>query len=117
MSTFEIRVGDTLPQIAYRIGVDLTDVTSVNFSARDKTTDVVFIDDEPAFVANGNYRINGVMTALTPADGVVIYQWAIPDTLSERTAVECLFKLIRDGGAQETWPSKGFIRVSIAENF
>jgi hypothetical protein len=117
MSTFEIRVGDVSPQLAYRVGIDLSDVISVNFSARDKLTDVVFIDDQPALVADGTYRINGVMTPLTPADGVVIYQWQLADTATVRPSVECLFKLVRDGAAQETWPSKGFIRVTINENF
>lgn len=117
MSTFDIRIGDVQPMLAYRIGFDLSDVVSVTFSARDKDTDVVFIDDKAAIVANGSYRINGEMVAITPEEGVLIYQWDLMDTAVARRSCECLFHLFRAGPEMETFPSTGFIRVVIRENF
>ena len=117
MSTFEIRVGDQEPVLAYRLGIDLTTATSVTFSARDKTTTEVFIDDAAGSVANGIYRINGVQTTLTPADGVLIYDWAPADVAVARASCECLFHVYWSGGEMETFPSTGFIRLVIRENF
>jgi len=117
MSTFDIRVGDTMPWLAYRVGVDLSDVTSVTFSARDLVTDETFIDDKAAMVANGSYALNGKMVTLTPEDGVLFYQWDLADTAIVRRSCECLFHLFRAGGAQETYPATSYIRVVIRENF
>jgi hypothetical protein len=114
---FTIRQGDRRPWIAYKFGFSLVGATSCNFSLRDEATDAVFIDDQAAVIANGTYDINGVSTALTPADGVVFYPWGATDTGQARKSCMGLFKVIWPGGLQETVPSEGYIPVTIGDNF
>lgn len=117
MSTFDLRVGDAKPWLAYTFpGIDLTTVLGVTFSARSKPDNTVFINNRPALVANGTYVIDGTPRVLTPADGIVFYQWSPPDTAVVRPSAEGLFKLQWPDG-QETWPSTGTVRFVIRENF
>lgn len=81
---FTIRVGDRLPYLAYKFGFSLATATGVVFSARDESTDLVFIDRQAAIIANGTYVIDGVSQALTPADGVAFYPFALGDTAVAR---------------------------------
>lgn len=116
MSTMEIRVGDQVPWLVYYVGIDLTRATGATFSLREKDAVNPFIDDKPALIADGTYTVNGEQVAYTKADGVLLYPWDLSDTSVERVSCEGLFKITWPEG-QETWPSKGFIRVSIGENF
>ena len=75
---FSLRVGDRMPYIAYDFGFSLAEAVSVSFSARDSDTQAVFIDRQPAQIADGTYTINGTEQVLTPADGVVFNPWAAP---------------------------------------
>lgn len=115
VGTFELRVGDQVPWLSYRVGVDLTTAISASFSLRDKTLDTVFIDDVPAVLANGTYNIDGKTQVYTLSDGVLLYPWALPDTSIARASCEGVFKILWPNG-QETWPSKGAIRVVIVPN-
>lgn len=115
--TFTIRVGDRSPMIGYKFGVDLTSALGATFSLRDQTTDTVFIDDQPAIIANGTYTVNDEVVAYTPADGVVFYPWATLDTATARKSCMGLFHVQWPGGLQETRPSQGFVPVIIGENF
>ncbi|MFN4192479.1 MAG: hypothetical protein ACK4FR_06015 [Tabrizicola sp.] len=114
---FTIRKGDRIPWIAYKFGIDLSLATAVTFSLRDEAENTVFIDNVPAIIANGSYRIDGQMVTLAPADGVVFYAWAATDTAVERRSCIGLFHIQWPGGLQETWPSQGFIPVVIGSNF
>jgi hypothetical protein len=114
---FTIRVGDRLPWLAYDFGFSLADAEGVTFSARDVTTGDVFIDHEPAEIADGTYTINGTEEVLTPADGVVFYQWAAGDTATARKSALCLFHIAWPGDLGETLPSDGYEKIVIAENF
>jgi len=114
---FTIRVGDRLPWLAYDFGFSLANAVSVNFSAQDADTNEVFIEEQTALIANGSYTINGVVTALTPADGIVFYPWAVDDTATPRKSARCLFHIIWPGPLQETLPSNGYEHISIIENF
>lgn len=115
--TFTIRVGDRLPRLAYDFGFSLAGATAVTFSARDAVTGEVFIDNQPAEIANGTYMVNGIEEPLTPADGVVFYPWAEADTAVARKSVLGLFHITWPGPLQETLPSEGYERIVIAENF
>lgn len=116
VGTFELRVGDQVPYLVYRVGIDLTLALSATFSLRDKTLNTVFIDDQPAIIANGTYVIDGVPQVFTPADGILLYAWAPGDTATARASCAGLFKVTWPQG-QETWPSKGEIRVVIGPNY
>jgi len=114
---FTIRVGDRKPWFAYKFGFSLADATGVTFSARDAATEAVFIDHQPAQIANGTYDINGVSTVLTPADGVVFYPWAAGDVAVARKSCLALFHITWPGGLGESVPSDGYEKFTIAENF
>ena len=114
---FAIRQGDRLPSLAYKFGFSLADALSVTFSARDADSQTVFIDRQPAQIADGIYMIDGVETALTPADGVVFYPWAALDTAQPRKSCQALFRITWPGNLAETLPSEGYERFVIADNF
>lgn len=115
--TFTIRVGDRLPRLAYEFGVSLVDAVAVTFSARDVATGEVFINRQPAQIADGLYTINGAEEVLTPANGVVFYPWTGGDTAVARKDVIGLFHITWAGSLQETMPSQGSIPIVIGENF
>lgn len=116
-SLFTIRVGDRTPWLAYDFGFSLAGVLGVTFSARDEDTGVVFINRQPAVVANGTYTLNGAQVTYTPASGVVFYPWAPSDTAQIRPRVSGLFHLDWGAGQTETVPSEGLERIMISENF
>lgn len=116
-AVFSIRVGDRLPALAYDFGFSLATAISVSFSARDSTTNAIFIDKQPAIIANGTYTIAGALRVLTPADGIVFYPWAAADTLIARKSALALFHIQWPGALQETLPSEGYERITILENF
>lgn len=115
--TFSIRVGDRAPSLAYKFGFSLASALSVTFSAKDDVTNTVFINRQPAQIANGTYTINGVATPLTPTDGVVFYPWETVDTAVARTKVTGLFHITWPGNLQETLPSDGYEQIVIGPNF
>lgn len=115
--TFTIRVGDRLPRLAYDFGISLVGAVGVTFSARDVASSEVFIDHQPAQIADGVYTVNGAEQALTPADGVVFYPWAAGDTATARKDVVGLFHINWAGNLQETLPSEGSIPIVIHPNF
>lgn len=114
---FTIRQGDRRPWLAYQFDFSLADATGVTFSLRDQGTNTVFIDDQAAVIADGTYDINGVATALTPADGVVFYPWGATDTGTVRKSCMGLFRVTWTGGLQESLPSEGYIPVIIGDSF
>ena len=113
---FTIRVGDVEPFLAYKFGFSLRDAVSVNFSARD-ANGVVFINRQPAVIADGTYRINKTDMVLTPEDGIAFYPFALADTAVERRGVKGLFHIIWPSNRQETLPSEGFVDLIIGPNF
>lgn len=115
--TFTIRVGDRLPHLAYDFDFSLAQALGVTFSARDEATKEVFIDRAPAEIADGTYTLNGVEQILTPADGVVFYAWTAGDTAVPRKSVVGLFHITWPGNVEESLPSEGYERITIAENF
>ena len=114
---FSIRTGDRVPAMAYQFGFSLAAAVSVNFSAKDQGSGLVFINRQPAVIANGTYVIAGISRVLTPADGVVIYNRTAGDTAIARTTVLGLFHIIWPGALQETLPSEGYERIAISDNF
>jgi hypothetical protein len=114
---FTIRAGDRLPWLAYEFGFSLEDAVAVTFSAREEPASTVFIDRQPAIIADGTYVINGASRVLTPADGIVFYPWGAGDTATPRKSVQCLFHITWPGALQETLPSDGYERMVISENF
>lgn len=117
MATVSVRRGDRLPWLGYQFGFSLEDAVSVSFSARDKSGDVVFIDNQAAVIANGTYSIAGQDQTFSPADGVVFYQWQEADVTTERAACEGLFHITWPGPLQQTQPADGYIAFRIRENF
>lgn len=81
IDTFCLVAGNREPALFYQLDpkTDLTGVTA-KFSMRNRSTGVVAVSGQPAQIANGSYEIDGVMTALTPADCVLIYAWQAGDT-------------------------------------
>lgn len=116
---FTIRLGDRAPYLAYRFPYPLTGAVSVDFSARDADGSTVFINRQPAQIANGTYIIDGVSTVLSPndANAVVFYPWAAGDTAAERKGCQFLFHVNWPGPLQETMPSEGYGRFAIGDNF
>lgn len=114
---FTIRQGNRLPWLAYEFGFSLETAISVTFSARDSATDAVFIDRQPAIIANGTYQINGASRLLTPLDGIVFYPWSAADTAQARKGVQGLFHITWPGNLAESLPSEGYETIRIAENF
>lgn len=116
---FTIRLGDRAPYLAYRFPFPLTDAVSVDFSARDADGATVFINRQPAQIADGTYVIDGVSTVLSPSDqnAVVFYPWAVGDTAVERKGCQFLFHINWPGTKQETVPSEGYGRFAIGDNF
>jgi hypothetical protein len=114
---FSIRVGDRLPWLAYEFGFSLASALGVTFSAREEPGGAVFIDHQPAIIANGTYTINGADRVLTPASGVVFYPWGPTDTATARKSVLGLFHITWPGPLLETLPSEGYEKIVIAGNF
>ncbi|MCU0904422.1 MAG: hypothetical protein MUE83_11175 [Tabrizicola sp.] len=114
---FTIRVGDRKPYLAYKFGFSLEDALGVTFSAKDATTELVFINNQPAVIANGTYTIEGEEVTLTPASGIAFYPWAIADTAVERASCLALFHINWPGNVGETLPSDGYERFRIGDNF
>lgn len=116
---FTIRVGDRLPALAYRFPFSLATALGVNFSARDADSGLLFIDRQPAVIANGTYIIDGVSTLLSPNDAqaVAFYPWASGDTAAVRKGAQALFHVNWPGPLQESLPSEGYERFVISENF
>lgn len=114
---FTIRLGDRMPALAYKFPFPLTGALGVTFSARAGGTETVFIDRQPAQIADGTYIIDGISTALTPADGVAFYPWGPSDTAVERKGCQALFHVTWPGNLGESLPSEGYERFSIGDNF
>ncbi|WP_295080893.1 hypothetical protein [Tabrizicola sp.] len=114
---FTIRVGDRKPYLAYKFPFPLTDALGVTFSARDPATDAVFVDDQPAVIANGTYLVNDQMVTYTPADGVAFYPWTALDTSMKRDVFLFLFHVNWPGNLPETVPSDGYGKGRIGDNF
>ena len=114
---FSIRAGDRRPFFAYKFPFSLETAVSVSFSARDVDAGVVFIDRQPAQIADGTYEVDGQSVTYTPADGVVFYPWAAGDTAVARKGCQALFHVTWPGNLEETLPSEGYERFVIADNF
>jgi hypothetical protein len=114
---FTLRTGDRAPWLAYQFPFSLADAVSVSLSARDATTQAIFIDNQPAIIADGTYVINGEEVTLTPADGVVFYPWGPSDTTTQRKSALGLFHITWPGNLVETMPSEGYERFAILDNF
>jgi hypothetical protein len=116
-ATFTIRQGDRLPYFAYKFNFSLVNALGVTFSARDEPGGTIFVDRQPAIIANGTYVIDGEEMVLTPADGVVFYPFAVGDTAAPRKSAMCLFHVNWPGNLQESLPSQGYERMVIHDNF
>lgn len=114
---FTIRTGDRRPYFGYKFGFSLVGAAGVTFSAREEPSKVLFIDRQPAIIANGSYLVGGVLVPYVPADGVAFYPWAAIDTATARKSAFGLFHIDWGGGLQESMPSEGYERFEINENF
>lgn len=114
---FSIRLGDRKPYFAYEFGFSLVGALGVTFSAREAPLNTLFIDRQPAIIANGAYTVNGVPKAYTPVDGVAFHPWAAVDTSIIRKSCMGLFHILWPGNLQESMPSEGYERFEINDNF
>jgi hypothetical protein len=114
---FTIRQGNRAPYLFYKFPFSLATAVGVTFSARELPSKVVFIDRQPAQIANGTYTIDGKQVALTPADGVAFYPWGPTDTTTVRKSCSFLFHITWPGNLSETLPSEGGELMRIWENF
>lgn len=114
---FSIRMGDRLPYLAYDFGFSLAGALGVTFSAREAPLNTLFIDRQPAIIANGTYTVNGQSKVYTPESGVAFYPWAAIDTTSVRKSAMGLFHINWPGNLQESMPSEGYERFEINDNF
>lgn len=114
---FEIRQGDRLPYLAYDFGFSLVGALGVTFSARDAELKTVFIDRQPAIIANGTYTVNGISQPYTPASGVAFYPFSAADTAVVRKSALGLFHINWPGNLQESMPSEGYEKFVIFDNF
>ena len=114
---FTIRTGDRRPYFGYKFGFSLVGAVGVTFSAREEPSKALFIDRQPAIIANGSYLVDGVLVPYVPASGVAFYPWAALDTSVARKSAFGLFHIDWGGGLQESMPSEGYERFIIGENF
>ena len=106
-----------MPYFGYKFGFSLVGATGVTFSARETNASTLFIDRQPAIIANGTYTVDGVPTLYVPADGVAFYPWAAVDTAVLRKSAYGLFHVIWPGNLQESLPSEGYELFEINDNF
>lgn len=100
MQAFHLKRGDTAPSLLYELpaGVDLTAAT-VRFSMR---------------AIGGAVIIDSVLAVVVTPTGspVVRYDWTAPDS-ADAAYCDAEFEVTYAGGAVETFPNVGFIRVII----
>lgn len=98
---FKIKRGDTSPSIRYKLrGVDLTGSTA-RFLMR--------VADQPESVAVVNEVCD---LSQVGADAIFQYDWAPSDT-AEAGNFDAEFEVTYPGGAIETFPNKGYVRILV----
>lgn len=109
--------GDLAPALFYQLDPieDLTGLT-VTFSMWDVATKTLKIAAAAAVVADGSYLINGVVTAYTPADGVVYYEPSGTDT-DTIDDYRGQFTITFPGPKPGTYPARAgeFINIRVTE--
>jgi hypothetical protein len=118
IGTYYLVVGDLSPSILYQTvpKENLTGVVSVTFNAWDAATRTLKIDDGVAAVASGLYLINGVLTNVVPADGILVYNLG-PADVDVSDTFHCQFTVVFQSGLVTTSPNKkgDYLVLEIAE--
>lgn len=111
---FTYTQGDTLPILFWKIDplINLTGAT-VTWSMDDADGNDI-LDAVPATIANGTYLIDGVSTALTPADGVVFWT-PQPGNTAQKGIYRGSFEVTLPGGGKLHSPNKDYIEILVQE--
>lgn len=97
-SDFTLKANDRLPSIQATLSADLTTATSVKFIMKTATGNTV--------------KVNTVATIVTPATGVVRYDWAAVDTATPGDYI-AEWEVTWTGGKKQTFPTLNYHTVSI----
>jgi hypothetical protein len=95
---FTIKANDRLPSIQATLSADLTTATSVKFIMKT--------------IAGGTIKVNTTATIVTPASGVVRYDWLAIDTATPGS-YQAEWEVTWTGGKKQTFPTLTYHTVDI----
>jgi hypothetical protein len=96
---FTIKANDRLPSIQATLSADLTTATSVNFIMKSTGP-------------GGAIKVNAVATIVTPASGVVRYDWIAADTATPGS-YQAEWQVTWTGGKKQTFPTLTYHSIDV----
>lgn len=105
---FEMQRHDRLPSIQATLSADLTGAASVKFIMRKASADWV-----PDFTGGVSPKVNATATIVTPASGVVRYDWLAIDTDTAGSYVGQWQVTWTAGSKPQSFPTKTYHTILI----
>lgn len=105
---FQLQRHDRLPSIQATLNADLTAAASVKFIMRKSSADWV-----PDFTGSTTTKVNATATIVTPASGVVRYDWLATDTDTAGTFVGQWQVTWTAGSKPQTFPTTTYHTILI----
>jgi hypothetical protein len=95
---FTIKANDRLPSIQATLSADLTTATGVNFIMKS--------------IQGNTIKVNAAATIVTPASGVVRYDWIAADTATPGS-YQAEWQVTWTGGKKQTFPTLTYHSVDV----
>jgi hypothetical protein len=95
---FTIKANDRLPSIQATLSADLTTATGVNFIMKS--------------VQGNTIKVNAAATIVTPASGVVRYDWIAVDTATPGS-YQAEWQVTWTGGKKQTFPTLTYHSIDV----
>jgi hypothetical protein len=95
---FTIKANDRLPSIQATLSADLTTATGVNFIMKS--------------VQGNTIKVNAAATIVTPASGVVRYDWIAADTATPGS-YQAEWQVTWTGGKKQTFPTLTYHSIDV----